>query len=214
MHMGVLQNFFHTKEFENLVFNNATGFTIHKYIKDIDGDFYACENQIKAAGFDHADEVLGLNDFDIVKPREAHKIRHNDKEVIYTRQPKVIVEHVTSFNGKSLIATSFKTNLQSQINSKKIIGIIGLSIIQELKPEDQNHQNIFNLTTKEMQCLFCLVRGLSVKQISTELFLSSRTIEHYMENIKIKLNCRVRSELIAKALAIPQIRERVQRLLM
>jgi DNA-binding CsgD family transcriptional regulator len=55
------------------------------------------------------------------------------------------------------------------------------------------------LSTRQLECLFYLIKGMTMKQISHELNLSPKTIEHYLENIKIKFNCSSRSELLAKA---------------
>jgi DNA-binding CsgD family transcriptional regulator len=204
----VPHKYYYGQDFESLIFENlADGFTTHKYIKDPSGKYlFACSNQTMAAGLGEDQSLRGLTDNDLWDAQEAELIMNNDKKVFISNQPMWLVEHITHHDGKKMIATSFKTSLQS--GTKKIIGVIGLSVIRELK-----HTNNFNLNNKEMDCLFYLVKGFSIKQISSQMHLSSRTIEHYLENIKIKLNCRVRSELIAKALHIPQIREKVRSLL-
>lgn len=63
------------------------------------------------------------------------------------------------------------------------------------------HQNKFKLTERECECLFLLIRGKTAKEIATLLTLSSRTIESYLENIKNKMNCRNKSEVLVKAIA-------------
>lgn len=52
------------------------------------------------------------------------------------------------------------------------------------------------LTQREQECLYFYVLGKSPKEMSAILFISKRTIEQYLENIKIKLNVRTKSELI------------------
>jgi DNA-binding CsgD family transcriptional regulator len=54
------------------------------------------------------------------------------------------------------------------------------------------------LTQREMECLLCLMHGKSAKQIGKELNLALRTIEFYLD--KIKLNCDSSSILIEKTI--------------
>jgi DNA-binding CsgD family transcriptional regulator len=200
--------YFNGQDFESIIVeNSADGFITHKYIKDLSGIYlYCCPNQARAAGFDNNEDLVGLSDFDMWDAKESAKLKTNDQKVIFSKEPKVLVEQLTRHDGMKIIGSSFKSALFGK--TKKIIGVIGLSIFRELERTET-----FNLSFREMDCLFWLVKGFSIKQISTQLHLSSRTIEHYLENIKLKLNCRVRSELIAKALHIPQIRERMIHLL-
>lgn len=62
----------------------------------------------------------------------------------------------------------------------------------------------YRLSLRENQCLYLIIQGKINKQIAYELQLSQRTIECYIDNIKLKLNCRNKMELIIKTLtAIP-----------
>lgn len=56
------------------------------------------------------------------------------------------------------------------------------------------------LSKRQTEVLCLLVRGKTVKEISLLLGLSQRTVEHYFEAVKIKLNVFTRSELIAKTI--------------
>jgi DNA-binding CsgD family transcriptional regulator len=65
------------------------------------------------------------------------------------------------------------------------------------------------LTDRQIGCLYHLVMGKTIKQTAEALKLSPRTVEHYLEAIKLKLGCRSRSDLISKALSMSVIRERI-----
>ncbi len=57
-------------------------------------------------------------------------------------------------------------------------------------------------TSRESECLFLLIYGKTAKEIGLFLNISARTVETYIEHIKIKLNVSKRSEIIAKALQL------------
>jgi DNA-binding CsgD family transcriptional regulator len=58
---------------------------------------------------------------------------------------------------------------------------------------------IKKLSSRELECLEYLNRGLTTPQIADELALSKRTIEKYFESIKTKLRCHSKLELFEKA---------------
>lgn len=58
---------------------------------------------------------------------------------------------------------------------------------------------ILELSNREKEVLFLVSKGLFAIQIADHLQLSKRTVEHYIENIKNKLNCFSKAELIQKA---------------
>lgn len=55
------------------------------------------------------------------------------------------------------------------------------------------------LSSRERECLTFLVQGKSSKEIASLLNLSPRTIEHYFEHIKNKLNFQYKNELFSFA---------------
>lgn len=61
------------------------------------------------------------------------------------------------------------------------------------------NKNKFDLTTRECECLFLLIRGKTAKEIGKLLSLSKRTVESYIENIKNKMDCKNKAEILVKA---------------
>ncbi len=57
---------------------------------------------------------------------------------------------------------------------------------------------MLGLSKRESECAYYLTRGMTMKLIAKTMDLSPRTVEFYIENIKDKLSCNSRSELIAK----------------
>lgn len=58
--------------------------------------------------------------------------------------------------------------------------------------------NIDILPPQQARCLKLLLEGKTSKQIAVELGLSYRTVEHYLQFVRKKLNCRNKIELIHK----------------
>ncbi len=56
------------------------------------------------------------------------------------------------------------------------------------------------LTCREAHCGMLLLRGMTYKAIGRQLQISARTVEYYLNNIKRKLRCRRRTEVIAHLL--------------
>jgi DNA-binding CsgD family transcriptional regulator len=59
----------------------------------------------------------------------------------------------------------------------------------------EKYQNIY-LTKREAECVVYLLKGHTIKEVGEKLNLSARTIEFYINNIKAKLKCRTRTELL------------------
>ncbi|MEI6805574.1 MAG: LuxR C-terminal-related transcriptional regulator [Myxococcaceae bacterium] len=55
------------------------------------------------------------------------------------------------------------------------------------------------LSTTDIDTIRLLLKGYSASQIAKLLYRSKRTIEHRIENIKLKWNCCSKAELIQKA---------------
>jgi LuxR family quorum-sensing system transcriptional regulator SolR len=58
------------------------------------------------------------------------------------------------------------------------------------------------LSARQIECCKLLINGKSAKQIADSLGLSSRTVEFYLANIKSKLQCNNKIELVAKLLCL------------
>jgi PAS domain S-box-containing protein len=60
-----------------------------------------------------------------------------------------------------------------------------------------------HLTQREAQCLVCIAHGHSIKQIGKKLELSPRTVEVYLNRVKVKLKCNTK-HLIKLQSSYPQ----------
>ncbi len=59
----------------------------------------------------------------------------------------------------------------------------------------------FDISKRQLECLYYLIRGKSSSEVGAILALSKRTVETHIENIKTKLNCKTKSQIIEKAIS-------------
>lgn len=91
-------------------------------------------------------------------------------------------------------------------DAMKLILKLGLLTTPGITPETTENSfelsgrkiNNVYLSKREIECLYFLARGKTAKMIAKILTLSPRTVEYYIDNIKVKLNVRSKSELIDK----------------
>lgn len=80
-----------------------------------------------------------------------------------------------------LSATNRKNSKEALTQSSYLIG--------------QNGFNNIKLSQRESECLFFYLRNRSAKEIGKLLRLSSRTVEYYIERLKMKFGCQNKAEL-------------------
>ncbi len=87
----------------------------------------------------------------------------------------------------------------SRRSSKKKLTQLANTIISTRKTRQyalgKNYPNIY-LTPREAQIMCYLLQGRSSKKIAITLELSVRTVEFYLSNMKLKLGCHSKIELI------------------
>lgn len=151
---------------------------------------------------------------DIFHVQNQEVLNHNKNLKILDVHPFVNGEMLTLLTQKSRIRDDNNHHgvmvLCTQINRSMLLNI-SFALAQSDKKfrsnvsiaRSYNISNQFkntNLSARELEVLFYLVRGKVVSDISTILQISKRTIESYIENIKSKLACNNKAELIEKAL--------------
>ena len=186
-------------DFEDM-FNSLPSFI---FMKDKQGKYLDVNDlKLEKVGLKHVDDILGLTNFDLcLQEKEARVLHENDTEIIKTKSNKTFIETGTLSDGLFYKGLTFKSPIR--LNSKKIIGVLGVSFLlgtENVNPNQLPHQKILpGLTPRQNNCLYYLVNyGMSIKEIAKELNLSPRTIEHHLEEVKFKLDCTTRSMLTRK----------------
>lgn len=222
--MSLIQQFFKMaspEKFQDIKIYEGFPFLCCLYWKDRKSKYRANNTTHSTfAGYNQNEEVLGYTDYDLIWSNSASQYTLNDRKVILKGSPAIFFEHGAIHDNKSAYFLSAKTPLR--LKSNKIDGIMGLSILFTPERSDElfssllidtdtstSIPNIPVLTQKQLDCLFYLTLGMTQKEIAMQMNLAPRTVEHYLETIKIKLKCNNRSSLIRKALQLPTIRNRL-----
>lgn len=183
------------------------------------------ESEAEIMGFGSIQETIGKSSPD-VSDKSGKLIRENDEAVLKMGHSIIIEENLHRNDQKNFQTLSFKFPIYN--NEDKIHGIFGCSIIlghhalaDSLTRISQlglllpmstllnQKSEIPILTQRQIDCLVPLIQGKTMKQIARSLHLSPKTIEHYLQTLKVKLDCGSRSQLIYKASQIQAIKNRL-----
>jgi len=161
------------------------------YAKDKKG-FYITMNQdfLDVSVIESASDVIGYTDEAMPWAYNAHTLMQNDARVIKTEVIQTYMER-SIYQGKPHYFRSTKSPLIGRMG--KIIGVQCISI-------PVSDRCLIPLTKQQTACLKELARGFTHKQIALSLGLAQKTVEHYLDAVKIKLDCKTRSELISQAI--------------
>lgn len=200
--MNLFKNILNIDIEKSLDINYIKDFPCHFYLKNLKGKYIGGNDYLaQDVGFKQGNDLIGYTDYDLW-PRNIKLIHANDQKVVAQQKSLIFYESGIRANNTLIRVISHKAPLRARNN--KIIGNIGLSIILDSLLKEEKL-----LTKRQLDCLFYLVKGMTAKQIAKKLDLSHRTIEHYIDAIKIKLKCENRRDLISKGLTMQIIRERL-----
>lgn len=173
-------------------------------------------------GYYSIEEGLHKSIFDVTDHKSATKVRSTHIEVINKRKIIITEKRISCNNG---LDSTFLTMEFPWFNKEGVVmGLLGCSICLGIQPLSQsllhitklgllreptfiseekqlllNLQNIgIGLSHRELQCAHLMVRGKNAKTIAKMLSLSPRTIEHHIDNIKIKLNVTSKYQAVEK----------------
>jgi DNA-binding CsgD family transcriptional regulator len=176
---------------------------VHHYDLDIKGRILSCNlEQAHHAGYASVQALIGKSFQEFIPYPCAERIIQNNHWVIGTEQTGIFVESYVLFNHR-FVALSYKAPLYAR-NKNTVLGITGHSFIL-----DESAQPQCRLSVQQLNCIVCLIRGMTLKQISVALGLSEHTVKNHLERAKEKLNCKHRVQLIAAALKYPAVVEQV-----
>lgn len=140
--------------------------------------------------------ILGKSDFDLFNTDVAESFRANDIHVLKSRYEYCLEEENITPNGEIIKHISMKKPVYNGDNHP--IGIFGITfIINNIKKLQHNRAIKYDvLTIRENECLNLYRKGLTSKETALMLGLSHRTVEEHFDNIKRKLNCQHKRDLL------------------
>ncbi|MDF1760813.1 MAG: LuxR C-terminal-related transcriptional regulator [Coxiellaceae bacterium] len=189
--------------------------------KRIDSSYICCSLiGAKMIGAKDLDEISGMSDYTLPNgPTQlADTFVNQDKEIIATQQCTHYLDIHSSYDNEIPVYLSTKnpvfdesgkciatcTTLE-KLNSSPLPILANELLNRSNKSQDSLKvynsitQSIF--TTRELDCIFFLIRGYSSKETAERLNLSYRTVEFYTQNIKNKLALNTKKQLIEYAIA-------------
>lgn len=98
-------------------------------------------------------------------------------------------EEYTNSSFSEFLVLNSKTPYDCKINKKDLS-----------KKEFQNINrscNFSSLSKRELDCVRCLLLGKTMRETGEELFISPRTVETHLDNVKSKLGCHKKTDLMA-----------------
>lgn len=119
--------------------------------------------------------------------------RNNEKLInVYLTHLDFLKSFILNFNEKaeSLIHKTSQNKIILPYNK-----VVGNFLNNDNEIIDRQ---VFNLTERQKQCAYLLLQGKTTKEIAKQLYLSPRTIESYINNLKSKLMSTNKTTLILK----------------
>lgn len=205
-------------------FNENTRLSVENVLKQpfsiyfVKGDDYSL-SKINATcaqnfGFDSEFSAIGKIASDFLNNESAHFAVKADKSVM-AQETVNICEHELEHNDGA--NHQYLTIKSPWYQNQKLMGVFGCSITLGIHPLATSLQyiaelsllgvNAFNtevandgimLSKQEFFLAKLFLTGLTAKEIAKRLNLSHRTVEAYLINIKTKLHCKNKTELVVK----------------
>lgn len=191
------------------------------YFYDTDSNFIgANEHNAELVDATSAADMLGKSPFDFCSKEFSKKIIAIDDAVIRNQSTHIVEE--TGFRADDFLIQTLSFKLP-WYHDDKVIGLLGFSIVTDHNSVNDfaarmasvlatgvlgsasisnvapmiSHQDIY-FSRRETEVLAYLLRGCTAKMIGERLNLSKRTVEHHIDHIKHKSNCKTKFELIEK----------------
>ncbi len=117
---------------------------------------------------------------------------------LFINNKKKFISFVDYFieNIDDLITDQYCISMPKILNEKFLLPNKTLTLQLPDFPNNKYYKISNKLTLREKECCLCLLSGMSARLTANHLFLSPRTVENYLNTIKMKLNVVSKSEMI------------------
>ena len=166
-------------------------------------------------GIQNEQDALGKSIEHFATTHSAQVAIKNTEKVLFEEKSMFFDEEIHHKNGSYFQSLALKAPCYD--SKSKLIGVLGFSIaigkqslaasittlntLGFLHPLRTLASEKMCLSKREKECLHFYLKGKTAKEIGRLLNLSYRTIENYLQKIKIKMGVQNKAELIAKTLS-------------
>lgn len=202
----------------DLCISKMNRLSVQSSFTNLENEFVAMNKRvIEVLGATSINDCAGKSPASFLGTEFGPKVIRNYQDVIHTRALKIIEECGSRIDDLPLQAISFRFPWYYE---KKLVGVFNISILIN-QPSIQNfaigmsevlstgllgptieaptlQANAVYFTKRENEILGYLLKGYTAKNIAKSLFISQRTVEHHIENMKHKSCCDSTIELINK----------------
>lgn len=198
---------------------NQLGFS--SYFYDLNSHFVGVnEDVIESIGAESYRDLTGKHVGKFIKKRFTDEIVEINNSVIRSSNFRIAEENGNRNDNSLVRLLSIKFPWYFE---NRIVGLFGFSILLNgesdlqlankmmqitetglLSPYQNSYKRFsqkcheYDFTNREKEVLQNLIRGRSPKEIAADLFISHRTVEHHIENLRKKSQTFSKSQLIAK----------------
>lgn len=165
-------------------------FSCGMFIKTVHGEYTWVNDALLKLQRIHRADILGKIDEHLPWSSQRKELCMHDQQVLDEHVPLVFKETIIR-RGQVIEGYCHKSPVYDQ--NGHLTGIAGIFVDM---PEPAKFKTSA-LSIREKQCLKNLAHGLTAKVSAQNLKLSPRTVEGYLEQLRDKLHCKNRAELIA-----------------
>lgn len=195
------------------------------FVKDDNSCYVSASiDSVKIFGFDKMEQIIGVKDYDLPCRASESAVQFiTEDKLVMSMGKSMVTLNVCCYSGERwLLLLGQKSPIRNkdgdvsgvffqgiditdlsilryclQLNKSEVGAGSQKSISYILSPE---HCPIKNLSIRQQECLFWLVRGKTFEEIAELLSLSRRTVESYIDSMKYKFDCYKKGQIIEKAI--------------
>lgn len=196
------------------------------YLMDTNQKFiYFNKRTLEMSGYRSEDSMLETQYFDMRCPAAigAKNFTQEDQLVINKNRPIQFLGYYSYYGDEWVLLLGSKTPIYEKGKLTAVLShftpinnprLLNLPVILPCENETKHNKFIqqtlnytvmdrfedHDLSERESECLFYLLRGYAARSVGELLGISPKTVEFHIAKIKIKMQCKTKSELIEKAL--------------
>lgn len=189
------------------------------YFNDHESRLLALNDETaKHMGFYSLSDGIGKTMFDISPSDNAFSMIKTDRDVISSQTQKMVDDRLIRKDAPDIEQPYLSIKMPFYDDTNQLAGLLGCSVhLNQQSPASflsfilntgilrsektqptELELNGQHLTKMQQACASLLLKGYTAKAIGHELNISSRTVEVHINNIKEKLACHTKTELILK----------------